>query len=269
MGIALVYMVAGMSSRFGGKIKQFAKVGPNGETLIEYSLNQAIKAGFEKIFFVVGNLTEKPFKEKFGNSYKGIPVYYALQKFDLQERDKPWGTVDAVCAIKEIIDCPFVVCNGDDIYGEKTFKILFEHLKENKTSASIGKELIDMLPEKGTVCRGIFKLGSDGEIKSLKEFHNISKENLFENSLEKNAPTNLNMFGFHLKDLEGLNKRLEKFKEKHKGDRKAECLLPDEISKLIENKELEMKFYFSPEKWFGVTNSDDEEIVREQLKRIG
>lgn len=123
--IALVYMVAGISSRFMGKIKHFAIVGSRGETLIEYSLKQALPSGFSKIIFIVGNKTEKPFREKFGNSYNGIPVYYALQFYDESLRDKPWGTTDALCSIKSLIDCPFVICNGDDLYG----KILLEFLQ--------------------------------------------------------------------------------------------------------------------------------------------
>ena len=153
--IAIVYMVAGISSRFGGRIKQFAKVGPSEETLIEYSLNQALKAGFAKIIFVVGNMTEKPFKERFGDNYRGIPVYYALQKFDPKKRSRPWGTSDALCSIKEIIDCPFVVCNGDDIYGKNTFKTLFNHLKESNEEATVGFRLNEAIPEKGAVKRAI------------------------------------------------------------------------------------------------------------------
>jgi dTDP-glucose pyrophosphorylase len=120
--VAIVYLVAGISSRFGGKIKQFAVVGSNGETLIEYSMNQAIKAGFNKIIFIVGNSTEKPFKEKFKDSYKGIEIKYAHQLYDPKERDKPWGTCDAICSAKNLINGAFVVCNGDDIYGEKPFR---------------------------------------------------------------------------------------------------------------------------------------------------
>mgnify|MGYP001614605345 FL=1 len=129
MDIALVYMVAGLSSRFGGKIKQFAKVGPKGETIIEYSLNQALPEGFTKIIFIVGNKTEKPFRDMFGESYKGIPIFYSQQKFNEEEREKPWGTADALCSAKDVINCPFVVCNGDDIYGAETFRILVNHLK--------------------------------------------------------------------------------------------------------------------------------------------
>src|SRR3989344_9452907 len=98
MELALVYMVAGLSKRFGGKPKGLAKVGPNGETLLEYSLNQALPAGFTKIIFIVGEKTERLFKEKFGNSYKGVPIEYAMQEYDSAKRDKPWGTADALCS---------------------------------------------------------------------------------------------------------------------------------------------------------------------------
>jgi len=127
--IALVYMVAGMSSRFNGKIKQFAKVGRNGETLIEVSLQQALRAGFSKIVFIVGEKTEKPFKEMFGEEYKGVPIFYVFQGFDSNIRDKPWGTVEAVVKIKEVVNCDFVVCNGDDLYGEFAFRKCVEHLE--------------------------------------------------------------------------------------------------------------------------------------------
>lgn len=102
MNYSVVYMVAGLSSRFGGKIKQFAKVGPNGETLIEYSLNQAIESGFKKIIFIVSKKTENFFREKFQFSYRGIPIYYAIQNFNDLERDKPWGTADALCSEKNL-----------------------------------------------------------------------------------------------------------------------------------------------------------------------
>ena len=130
MNKIVVYMVAGLSARFGGKIKQFAKIGPNDETLIEISVNQALKAGFDKIIFIVGEKTEAPFKEKFGEEHKGISVKYALQTYDPKFRDRPWGAADALCVAKNLIDDSFVVCNGDDLYGEETFRILLNHLKE-------------------------------------------------------------------------------------------------------------------------------------------
>ena len=111
--ISIVYLVAGLSSRFGGKIKQFAKVGANNETLIEVSMQQAIEAGFTKIIFVVGNLTETPFKSYFKGTFQNKPILYAKQSFDTATRAKPWGTADALCSAHSLINSPFVVCNGE------------------------------------------------------------------------------------------------------------------------------------------------------------
>lgn len=333
-------MVAGLSSRFGGKIKQFAQIGPNNETLIEYSLNQALKAGFTKIIFIVGKMTQAPFKEMFGDFYeiknptatsdnqlsensviknspkeesvnkneqssvnslsnrvggrefareksksiasagsrrgvgggiselasKKIPIYYALQEFNEQERDKPWGTVDALCAAKDIIDCPFVVCNGDDIYGEKTFQILVDHLKENKTSATIGYKLGNVLSDHGSVNRGIFQLNQDQTVKSITETFDLTKNNLQEKNLTETTPTSQNIFALQPETLEDLNKILEEFKQTNKDNRKIECLLPVELSNLIKQNKLTLKLYPTTEKWYGITNPEDEFKVKQQLK---
>jgi dTDP-glucose pyrophosphorylase len=266
MNIAIVYMVAGLSSRFGGKIKQLVKVGPQGESLIEYSLKQALSAGFNKIIFIVGDKIEKKFKEIFGDNYQGIPVLYAYQRFNPKLRDKPWGSNDAICSIKEIINYPFVICNGDDIYGEQAFKILFNHLKENNTCATIGYKLGKVLPEQGEVNRGIFKINPDQTVKSIKERFNISKNNLKSKNLTKESLCSMNMLGFQPKVLELLNKKLIKFKEKHQGDRKIECLLPEEISKLIQEGKISMKLYSTNEQWIGITHPEDENKVKEILK---
>lgn len=264
--ISIVFMVAGMSSRFGGKIKQFAKVTEN-QTLIEYSLNQAIKAGFNKIILIVGNLTEKPFKEKFGSSYNGIPIYYALQTFSPENRDRPWGTADALVSAKPFIESSFVVCNGDDLYGENTFKILFNHLKENKDSATISYKLGDVLSEKGTVNRGIFQV-EQTKVKKITETFNISKENLEEKNLSPDDLCSQNIFALHAQILDILEKIVLDFKLKHTRDRKAECLLPSELSNLIELGKINLVLYSTPDKWIGVTNPEDEEIVRNQLKLL-
>jgi len=260
-------MVAGISSRFGGKIKQFAKVTDN-ETLIEYSINQAIKSGFTKIIFIVGNKTEQPFKEKFKNSYKGIPIYYALQKYDEITRDRPWGTTDALCSAKEIIKEPFVICNGDDIYGEKAFEILFNHLKNSNEEAAPGYNLIKVIPETGKIHRGIFQIDKNDYVKSLKETFNIEKSNLQATNTKPDDLCSMNIFALHPEIVKMLDEKLKIFKEKNKEDRKIEFLLPSEISNLIEEGKIKMKIYPCNEKWFGVTNPGDEDIIKQQLKNI-
>jgi len=265
--VALVYLAAGISSRFGGKIKQFARVGPNEETLIEVSLKQALKAGFTKIVFIVGNLTEKPFKEFFKEKFQDIPVYYALQTYDINQRDRPWGTADAICTLINVIDCPFVICNGDDLYGEEPFKILINHLKNNKEEATIGFKLIDVLPESGAVNRAIFSV-EDNYVRGLTEKFNIAKSTLEESQTSPNDLCSMNIFALHPKTVFKIREKLNKFKLKHQFDRKIECLLPEQISELIKENEIKMRIYSTNAFWLGVTKPEDEEIVREKLRDL-
>jgi NDP-sugar pyrophosphorylase family protein len=265
--LAVIYMVAGISSRFEGKAKQLAKVGPQGETLIEYSLKQALSAGFNKIIFIVGEKTEKPFKELFGNQYQGIPIEYAFQKYDPEKRDKPWGTLDALCQIRNIINSPFIVCNGDDIYGKESFKLLYQHLQQHQTSATLGYKLQNVLPDKGFVNRGIFKI-QNNKVISIDETFNISKENLSEKNLTSDSLCSMNIFALPQNNLKDLDLILTKFKEEHNGDKKIESLLPVELTNLIKENKLIMEIYPTPEKWYGLTNPEDELILKEQLKNI-
>ncbi|MEI6058343.1 MAG: sugar phosphate nucleotidyltransferase [archaeon] len=262
---AVVYMVAGLSSRFGGRIKQFARVGKNGETLIELSLEQATSVGFDKIVFIVGKMTEAPFREMFGDYYNGIPIYYAHQMFDVETRDRPWGTGDALCCARDILDCDFVVCNGDDIYGENTFKILYEHLQKHDEDATVGYKLVDVLSQKGGVNRGMFTV-SEGFVERIDETFNITPENLISKGLRNEEPCSQNIFALHPRVVEMLSINLEIFKKENKDDRKIEFLLSNELSDLIKIGKIRMKIYHTPDKWIGVTNPEDEEIVREFLK---
>lgn len=264
--IALVYMVAGLSSRFQGKIKQFAKIGPNQETLIEYSLKQALPVGFKKIIFIVGESTEQPFKNFFGNFYHGVPVQYSFQEYDKKTRDKPWGTIDALCSAKNLIKSPFIVCNGDDIYGEEAFQILVNHLQNQKHDATISYRLSDVLPEKGKVHRAIFQIDSNNYAKDLNEIFNIEKNNFQATNTKPEDPCSMNIFALRPKTIEKLNTRLELFKLAHQTHRTAECLLPNEISTLIKSNQIKMRVYPTNAKWFGLTNPKDEERVREALK---
>jgi len=261
----IVYIVAGMSSRFGGKIKQFAKIGPNGETLIEYSLNQALKAGFNKIIFVVGDKTEGPFKEMFGDSYKGVPIQYTHQKFDSKERDRPWGTADATSTIKDIITEPFVICNGDDIYGENSFKILHEHLQKSKEGATLGFILKNVMPEEGTVNRGIFKVESD-YVEEINEHLGLHRANLDEKNLTPEHLCSMNIFALHPETIHDIHNVVQDFKVKNKGHRTAECYIPVELSSLISSGRLKMRLLTTPDTWIGVTNPEDETVVKKFLE---
>lgn len=268
--ISIVFMVAGMSSRFGGKIKQFARVGPEGETLIEYSIKQALNAGFEKIIFIVGEKTELHFKEMFGNSYNGIPVFYALQNFDARKRDRPWGTVDALVSAKEVVSENFAVCNGDDIYGENALRTAAKALKELKENEAIaiGYELGKVLPENGLANRGIFKLGKNNEVLGIAENFGVGKENLLQFGLNEKSLASMNLFGFSPKVLELLEQKLSEFKKLHLGDRKVECLLPVELAKLIKEGKLKISLLKTQDQWFGVTNPEDEEKVKQALSEL-
>jgi len=266
--IAIVYVVAGLSSRFGGKVKQFVKVGPNGESLIEYSVKQAISAGFNKIIFVVGEKTEKGFKEMFGNNYSGIKVKYAYQKYDKSKRDKPWGTLDALCCSIELVDCPFLFCNGDDIYGVNTFKVLADHLKNKKSGAIVGYKLGEVLSDTGGVNRAIIKTNEDNTVKSLEEVFDITEENMKDKGLTKKDLCSMNTFAFQPEILIMLNELLKEFKNKHDKDRKIEVLIQEEVTKLIKNGKLILKVYTAKDKWFGVTHPDDEVKIRNVLLTI-
>ncbi len=268
MKIALVCMAAGSSSRFGGRPKQFAIVGPKGETLIEYSMNQALKAGFDKIIFIVSEKTNDGLKKIFGQNYKGTQIFYVFQKFDEKIRDKPWGTTDALCSAKSLIDCPFIVCNTDDVYGEEAFTLLRDHLNDKKSEATISYDLLRTLPPTGEVNRGIFKLNTDRTVSSITENFGVSRANIESRGLRPDSQTNVNLFALHPETIELLSQILQNFKKEHIEDRKIECLLPTDLSSLIKSGRIKMHCYKTKEKWSGVTYPEDEKIVREDIRNF-
>jgi NDP-sugar pyrophosphorylase family protein len=265
--LTLVYMVAGLSSRFGGKAKAFARVGPSGETLLEYSLNQALKSNFNKIVLIVGDKTEKMFKDFFGNNYKGIPIFYAKQTFDETKRDKPWGTCDAIVSAKKLLTEPFVVCNGDDLYGENTYTILADWVTKNNSPATIGYNLLKVVPEKGSVNRGIFSVDENGNVSRIDETLGIERNTLAKFGLSEKNLSSQNIFCLLPSTVTLLEEQLEKFKENNKQERKKECYLPTELSNLINEKKLTLKLLSTPDEWTGITNPEDEEIVKKELSK--
>ncbi|MFA6270160.1 MAG: sugar phosphate nucleotidyltransferase [Candidatus Paceibacterota bacterium] len=263
--ISLVYMVAGVSSRFGGRIKAFAQVGPNGETLIEYSLGQALPIGFTKIVFIVSPLTAEPFKALFGDNYKGVPVQYALQSFDPDKRDRPWGTAQAISTLKSHVSDSFVVCNGDDIYGDEAFRILYNHLENKVGATTVGYKLIDNLSVKGTSNRGIIKCAENGKVLSIEEVLEIDPQNLEVKGLKPDDLASMNFFGFENSIIDVLAKRFEDFKLQNSNDRKVEIFLPTEVSDMIQKGELEMIAYPANGKTIGLTYPEDEVLVKKLL----
>jgi NDP-sugar pyrophosphorylase family protein len=260
----IVFLVAGMSSRFGGNPKPLAKVGPNNETLIEYSVNQAIKNKFSKIIFITNPKSEKDIQNIFGNEYKNIPVEYIQQNYDTNKRIRPWGTTDAICAIRLHIDDPFILVNGDDIYGEGTFKRGYELMKERNINIIGGLPVIKTLPETGNVNRGIININTKtNTVTGLKEVLNISKTGNPE-LLQELA--NVNFIGLQVDILNKLNDILNQFKEHNKNDEKIECLLPDNLNELIQKNQLVMRFFEITNEILGITNPGDEVILKDTFK---
>jgi choline kinase len=261
--VAIVYMVAGMSSRFGGRPKQMAKVGPDNETLIEYSVKQALKQNFSKLIFITNPKTEHLFKEIFGKEYLNRDVLYIEQYYDKKTRSRPWGTTDAICSMLGHINEPFIMVNGDDIYGEETFELGFNKMFEADKNIIGGLPVIKTIPEEGEVNRGVIMVNGN-KVTGLREMLKISKT---KNPELMNLLANVNFIGLQYNVLIQLNEILQKFKNENYNDPKIECLLPDNLNELIENKYIEMDFFEIQNEIIGLTNPEDEEIVRNLLKK--
>ncbi len=263
-GIALVYLVAGLSSRFGGKVKQFAAVGPNGESFIECSLAQTLKADFSKVVFIVGKRTRDLFRNKFGNNYKGLPIDYVFQDFNEAKRDKPWGTADALSCATTLLDVPFVVCTGDDLYGEHSFTTLAEHLRIYKEEACIGHRLDKVLPSTGQVNRALFQT-KKGYVTKIGDVFSVDPKKVSADAA--NRLCCMTIFALHPKILEEISLLVEDFKRTNINDRISELQLHTILSKLIEDGKIQMKLYPAQDPWIGLSNPEDENLVKKRLAK--
>lgn len=291
---ALVIMAAGIGSRFGGGIKQLEPVGPNGEIIMDYSIHDALEAGFDKIVFIIRKDLEKDFKEIIGNRIEKIaPVEYAFQEIDdLPEgfavpegRKKPWGTGQAVLAAKDVIDGPFLVINADDYYGKEGFKKIHEYMvNEMDENGGVydmcmaGFILSNTLSENGGVTRGVASVDGDGYLTKVTETYDIYRdENGMKASdhdgnpvhVEAGQHVSMNMWGLpagFLKELEeGFPEFLKGVKE---GDLKAEYLLPGIIDQCIRNKKARVRVLETQDKWFGVTYKEDKPSVVGSIRKL-
>ena len=291
---ALVIMAAGLGSRFGKGIKQLAKVGPTGEIIMEYSIHDALEAGFNKVVFIIRKDIEKEFKEIIGDKIEKITeVAYVYQDLkDLPEgftcpedRTKPWGTGQAVLAAKKAIQEPFLVINADDYYGKEAFGKIHDYLVEEKEAGEkmdicmAGFILENTLSDNGGVTRGVCTLSQDKKLVGITETYNIQKtENgpaaVDEKTGEKkylDAQTlvSMNMWGFQPEFLEVLEKTFVEFlKGVEPGDLKKEYLLPSVVDQMIKENRAEVSVLKTHDTWFGVTYQEDKEMVMKSFKDL-
>lgn len=290
----LVIMAAGIGSRFGGGIKQLEPVGPGGEIIMDYSIYDALKAGFNKIVFIIRKDLERDFKEVIGNRIEKIAhVEYAFQELDdlpegftrPADRKKPWGTGQAVLSIKGLVDGPFLVINADDYYGKEGFQKIHDYMvSEMQEEASAydlcmgGFMLVNTLSDNGGVTRGVCQVGEDGYLKTVTETYDIQREGedlrAFDEqgspvSLDINCPVSMNMWGLPVSFLDELEKGFPRFlSEIKEGDLKSEYLLPRIIDRLVESGKATVKVLETPDKWFGVTYKEDKQAVVESLRSL-
>ncbi len=288
---ALVIMAAGIGSRYGGGIKQLEKVGPSGEIIMDYSIYDAIQAGFDKVVFIIRHDLEKDFKEIIGNRIeKQIEVEYVYQELDKlpagfekpADRTKPWGTGQAVLCCKGIVKEPFAVINADDYYGKEAFAKVNEFLKSvdttKNTYSMAGFVLGNTLSDNGVVTRGVCQVDEQGYLANVVETFGIERRGdvAAGKDAEGNSVTipldssvSMNMWGFTPNLLEELETGFQGFLEKVKeGDIKAEYLLPEVVGKMVLADKATVKVLKTNDKWFGVTYKEDKESVVESINNL-
>lgn len=290
----LVVMAAGIGSRFGGGIKQLEPVGPNGEIIMDYSIKDAMAAGFDKVVFVIRKDLEKDFKEIIGNRIeKQVEVAYAFQELDdipeafketFKERTKPWGTGQAILCCKDVVKEPFLVINADDYYGKQAYNEAYneltsgQNIQNGKLQVSmVGFVLKNTLSENGGVTRGVCKVGQDQMLEKIVETHNIVKDGDKakviteggEKYIDVDSPVSMNMWGLQPDFFEVLETGFTEFLKKlNSSDLKTEYLLPTIIGGLLEEDKVEVKVLKSQDKWFGVTYKEDKESVVQAIKEL-
>ena len=297
MKTSLVIMAAGIGSRFGGGIKQLAPVGRNGEIIMDYSIHDAIEAGFNKIIFIIRKDIEDAFKEAIGDRIEkicdslGVEIAYASQELgNLPEgvelpadRTKPWGTGQAVLACKDVLHEPFAVINADDYYGKEAFVKLHDFLEGYTPEKAdeycmAGFILKNTLSENGAVTRGVCETNAEEYLTAVHETSNIVKTAdgaAVDNDGEKTAIdpesyVSMNMWGLTPEFVQILDDGFKEFFETM-GDKdvlKAEYLLPIYIDELLQAGKVSVKVLDSHDKWFGVTYKEDKDYVVESFGKL-
>lgn len=282
----LLVLAAGMGSRYGG-LKQIDPVGPGGETIIDYSIYDALRAGFGKLVFVIRKEIEQPFKEIVGARFeKRIAVEYVFQELDKlpagftlpATRTKPWGTGHAVLMASGVIHEPFAVINADDFYGAGSYRVLAEHLQSGTQDYSmVGFVLRNTLSEFGSVARGVCTVSADDYLEDVVELTKIEPDGAHAKNtdaegrvtrLTGDEAVSMNMWGFTPRIFAELEEYFVKFLERKGTDARAEYYIPTAVNELILAGRARLKVLHSNDSWFGVTYREDHPRVVESISRL-
>lgn len=288
--VTLVIMAAGIGSRFGQGIKQLAPIGPNGEIIMDYSIYDAMEAGFNKVVFVIRKNLEKDFKEIIGNRIeKVVEVGYAYQELEdipeqfrdkLEGRTKPWGTGQAILCCKDVVHEPFLVINADDYYGKEAYREAYAELVKphgRMDISMVGFRLKNTLSLNGTVTRGVCKVDDSHMLREIEETYEIEGRDGYavavkdgaEIRLELDSPVSMNMWGLQPEFFEVLEDGFAEFlRNVKKEEVKAEYLLPAIIGRLLKEGKAEVKVLQSHDHWFGVTYQEDKAAVIEAVQGL-
>lgn len=288
----LLILAAGMGSRYGG-LKQIDSVGPSGETIMDYSIYDAIRAGFDKVVFIIRKDFEEAFREKIVAKYEGkIEIALAFQDpLDLpagcafpEGREKPWGTAHAIRSARNVIDAPFAAINADDFYGADAFRRLAAFLSKVDTEARpkqfamVGYRLDQTLSENGSVARGICEVATDGKLVGVTEMTKIARKDngAIQNEEDPAAPVplkgeclvSLNLWGFTPALFDGMEERFAEWFKAHEGQLKAEWYIPFYVDELVKAGKATVDVLPTESCWFGVTYREDKPVVVEAIKKM-
>jgi len=285
----LLILAAGMGNRYGG-LKQIDPIGPNGEIIIDYSIYDAIRAGFGKLVFIIRHYFEDAFKEKIGNKFDGIvETAYAYQELDAAlegfvlppDRKKPWGTGHATLMGRDFIEEPFAVINADDYYGIDSFKMMADFLCGHEVSATayamVGFQLRNTLSEYGSVARGVCYCDGDDYLSDIFERKGVEKHGNGARYFDKDGTEHLltgdevvsmNLWGFHQSVFEHTSAKFKDFLKEHGNDPKAELFIPTVIDDLVESGKVKVKVLPTHDTWFGVTYKEDREIAERCIRKL-
>ncbi|MDE3213098.1 MAG: NTP transferase domain-containing protein [Bacteroidota bacterium] len=283
----LLILAAGMGSRYGG-IKQMDSFGPGGETIIDYSIFDAIRAGFGKIVFVIRKDFAENFKNIFEQKLKGkVETAYVMQDLDAftggyeysRERSKPWGTAHAVLCARDAIAEPFAVINADDFYGRDAFEKAYQflvHEVSSKTWCIIGYQLAKTLSENGTVSRGVCQVDAEGNLVGIRERVKIYRdagqivfeENDTKTPLGEDTSVSMNFWGFHPDSFNFIQKEFQNFIRENGDKPKAEFFIPIIGDIFIKDQGGKIKVIPTSAQWFGVTYKEDAPGVKEKIRGL-